>query len=179
MKEQVNHPDHYNDYPIEVTDMMEKIWGKEKVRDFCLMNAFKYRMRAGLKDNPTIDFNKEAWYLDKARELGLGINPNYLDNIQQLNKAPERPLTEEEVKGNTKDMVKVLFDRIAYTIKESDPGSIISIPLGKNIEAAIIDGLRDMLKGSGYTLDFTHFDPYFPTTDPDGTVFIKLTPKIK
>ena len=68
-KEQVNHPKHYNQYPMEVIDMMVSIWGVEKTIDFCLMNAFKYRMRLGLKDDFVQDFKKEQWYLNKAKEL--------------------------------------------------------------------------------------------------------------
>ena len=68
-KEQVNHPSHYNRYPIEVIDMMLSIWGKEETRNFCLMNAFKYRMRLGMKDSIEQDLAKEQWYLAKAKEL--------------------------------------------------------------------------------------------------------------
>lgn len=69
--EQVNHPSHYNNYPMEVIDMMENIWGTEEVITFCEMNAFKYRMRMGLKDNNSIeqDLAKEKWYLNKSNEL--------------------------------------------------------------------------------------------------------------
>ena len=69
MKEAVEHPKHYNNYPIEVIDMMLSIWGKENTINFCLMNAFKYRMRLGLKDNIEQDLAKEQWYLNKANEL--------------------------------------------------------------------------------------------------------------
>ena len=65
----VNHPPHYNQYNKEVIDMMIDIWGKEKVSIFCEINAFKYRMRIGHKDNIKQDLNKEQWYLDKASEL--------------------------------------------------------------------------------------------------------------
>lgn len=41
--ELVEHPKHYNSYPIEVIDMMVAIFGKEKTINFCLLNAFKYR----------------------------------------------------------------------------------------------------------------------------------------
>jgi len=68
-KEQVNHPKHYNLYPIEVIDMMLAIWGKEKTIDFCVMNAFKYRMRIGYKNSVEQDLEKEKWYLEKAEEL--------------------------------------------------------------------------------------------------------------
>ena len=60
---------HYNQYPIETIDMMISVFGKDKVKAFCLINAFKYRMRMGYKDDITKDFNKEQWYLNKAKEL--------------------------------------------------------------------------------------------------------------
>ena len=71
-----DHPDHYNTYPIECLDMMIAIWGKDKVRDFCIMNAFKYRMRLGHKDNIYQDIEKEEWYLRKAEELRNDNNQN-------------------------------------------------------------------------------------------------------
>jgi len=68
-KEQVNHPAHYNQYPIEVIDMLIGIFGLEKTIDFCIMTAMKYRLRLGLKDDFNQDLAKEKWYLDKAKEL--------------------------------------------------------------------------------------------------------------
>lgn len=67
--EQVNHPECYNKYPIEVIDMMEAIWGKEKMITFCEITAFKYRMRVAHKDNIETDLAKEFWYLNKAKQL--------------------------------------------------------------------------------------------------------------
>ncbi len=64
-----NHPKHYNQYPIETIEMMVRVFGKERVKDFCLINAFKYRMRLGLKDDIQTDLEKEKWYLEKAEEL--------------------------------------------------------------------------------------------------------------
>lgn len=66
---EVDHPKHYNQYPIEVIDMMIGIFGKRRVKDFCLINAFKYRMRLGHKSAMEEDFAKEQWYLNKAKEL--------------------------------------------------------------------------------------------------------------
>ena len=65
----VNQPPHYKLYPVEVIDMMAKIWGREKTRLYCIMNAYKYRMRIGLKDEIKTDLAKEQWYLNKAKEL--------------------------------------------------------------------------------------------------------------
>lgn len=74
--EMVNHPDHYNNYNIEVIDMMEKIWGPAYVLVFCQLNAFKYRMRMGTKPGGSLeeDLRKEQWYLKKAEELKEKLN---------------------------------------------------------------------------------------------------------
>jgi hypothetical protein len=64
-------PKHYQSNSMEVWEMMLKIWGKEKFIAFCEMNAFKYRMRAGLKPDQPIDrdLDKARWYEEKAKEL--------------------------------------------------------------------------------------------------------------
>lgn len=78
--EMVNHPQHYNNYDVEVVDMMEKIWGTKATMEWCKMTAYKYRMRMGtkpadedtkeaMKNKLMEDFEKEQWYLDKAKEL--------------------------------------------------------------------------------------------------------------
>lgn len=74
--EYVNHPSHYNNYSMEVIDMMLKIWGPENAATFCEMNAYKYRMRLGLKPENPIDqdLKKEKWYLDKAKSIRKEYN---------------------------------------------------------------------------------------------------------
>lgn len=67
--EQVNHPSHYNKYPMEVIDMMVRIFGVEAMQSWCVITAFKYRMRLGHKDDALQDMEKEQWYLNKAVEL--------------------------------------------------------------------------------------------------------------
>ena len=72
-KEQINHPDHYNQYPVEVITMMERIFGVDAVYHFCLLSAFKYRMRVGKKSLSIAeiqqDIDKEKWYLEMAEVL--------------------------------------------------------------------------------------------------------------
>lgn len=67
--QEVNSPAHYNGYSVEAIDMMERIFGPEKLAVFCELNAFKYRMRAGEKGYASMDLAKERWYLDKLKEL--------------------------------------------------------------------------------------------------------------
>jgi hypothetical protein len=91
--EMVNHPKHYNNYDVEVVDMMEKIWGTKATMEWCKMTAYKYRMRMGTKpgDNDTKeamknklleDFNKEQWYLKKADELKSKLFDKSIDMNQ-------------------------------------------------------------------------------------------------
>ena len=49
--------------------MRVDIFGRESTRQWCVMTAFKYRMRLGLKDDIQQDLAKEQWYLNKAKEL--------------------------------------------------------------------------------------------------------------
>ena len=73
--EMVNHPSHYNQYDIEVIDMIIKIWGPEAAALWCDITAFKYRMRMGAKPDNSIeqDIKKEQWYLNKAKEIKANL----------------------------------------------------------------------------------------------------------
>jgi len=65
----VINPQHYKQGSIEVIDMMLLIWGPEKVKIFCEINAFKYRMRAGNKEDALQDIAKAQWYENKMKDL--------------------------------------------------------------------------------------------------------------
>lgn len=65
--ETVNHPDHYQG-PNECIDVMEAMFGKLAVIDFCRCNAYKYRFRAD-KKNGKEDIAKAEWYETKLIEL--------------------------------------------------------------------------------------------------------------
>ena len=64
-------PNHYKQGSKEVIEMMELIWGKDSLGVYCEMNAFKYRMRLGLKPEQSVerDLEKANWYEQKAKEL--------------------------------------------------------------------------------------------------------------
>ena len=69
----VNHPSHYNHGGMETIDKMIKLYGIEKVKAFCELNAFKYRDRAGYKGSSDSaiarDIHKALWYENKLNEL--------------------------------------------------------------------------------------------------------------
>lgn len=68
-----SNPDYYKRYPYESIEILEKVFGKNAVATFCLLTAFKYRMRLGYKGEGEKalkqDLDKEAWYLKKYHEL--------------------------------------------------------------------------------------------------------------
>lgn len=71
MKEDVNHPDHYNAGKFECIEVMAEVFGIEDTQTFCHMNAFKYLWRCKHKGNCEKDVGKAHWYLKKSKELEL------------------------------------------------------------------------------------------------------------
>ena len=59
----VDHPSHYQG-EYECIDLMREIYGDDAVRNFCIINAYKYRFRAGKKQGETAqsDLDKADWY---------------------------------------------------------------------------------------------------------------------
>lgn len=57
MSDNVNHPDHYTQWPVEVICLTER-------ETFLIGNIIKYALRAGVKDGATYgeDMAKAAWY---------------------------------------------------------------------------------------------------------------------
>ncbi len=56
----VNHPSHYTSHPsgVEVITITEHM-------NFCLGNAVKYILRAGLKGDAITDLEKAKWYIER------------------------------------------------------------------------------------------------------------------
>lgn len=73
LSDNINHPDHYcRDGAMECIEEMILLFGKDVVKHFCLCNAWKYRYRAGMKDNAEEDIKKSDWYIQKYKELRDG-----------------------------------------------------------------------------------------------------------
>lgn len=60
MKEQVDHPDHYQSQSIEVIDIIDSF-----SLDFYKGNVVKYVLRSGKKDKEIQDLKKAHWYLTR------------------------------------------------------------------------------------------------------------------
>ena len=65
----VDHPQHYNQGKFEVIEEMEMLFGREAVKVFCRLNAYKYYRRAPFKGNMQQDYEKGDWYLNYLKEL--------------------------------------------------------------------------------------------------------------
>lgn len=66
----VNKPRHYNrEGAMECIDEMELVFGIQATADYCLLNCWKYRYRAGLKNDGFQDLQKSDWYMRKYKEL--------------------------------------------------------------------------------------------------------------
>ena len=66
--EEINHPDRYAGGKFECIEVMSDVFGKEAVKHFCLLNAFKYIWRQEKKGGVD-DCKKAVWYLNKYIEL--------------------------------------------------------------------------------------------------------------
>lgn len=65
----VDHPKHYRrEGAMECIDEMVLVFGRVATRQFCVMNAWKYRYRAADKGGEK-DMRKSDWYMKKYKEL--------------------------------------------------------------------------------------------------------------
>ena len=80
----VSHPVHYTDgCGFECIEMMEMVFGKDAVIDYCVANAFKYIWRHKQK-NGTEDIAKAEWYLKYACKLTEGGLRRHLTAIDKM-----------------------------------------------------------------------------------------------
>lgn len=56
-------PDHYRSGKLQIIEQMLILFGLDAVKTFCLLNAFKYHSRAGLKGDAILDHKKADWYM--------------------------------------------------------------------------------------------------------------------
>lgn len=85
----VNRPRHYNRKgAIECIDEMELVFGPEVTSNYCLLNCWKYRYRAGLKDNGYQDLEKSDWYMRKYKELKDKLKENVSTPVPYIDAYP-------------------------------------------------------------------------------------------
>jgi uncharacterized coiled-coil protein SlyX len=65
----VQQPPHYCARDMECIDEIKIAFGLQVAFDFCIANAWKYRYRAGLKDDVRLDNAKSEQYMRMAEEI--------------------------------------------------------------------------------------------------------------
>ena len=81
--ETINHPTHYTSgCGFECIEMMEMVFGKEAVHDFCTLNAFKYLWRYRQKGGAD-DIGKAKWYLEYTKGLNVFKNRQAIDKMRE------------------------------------------------------------------------------------------------
>lgn len=71
IKNNVNHPTHYNQGSLETIDMLKGTLTKEQYTGFLKGNVLKYVSRTEYKGKTLEDYNKAKWYLDKLIDLNI------------------------------------------------------------------------------------------------------------
>lgn len=128
--DEVKEPAHYKNHEFECIDEMIIAFGKDAVITFCVLNAWKYRNRAGSKGNAETDLKKSDEYLrfayellgepkllKNAREAGAGISSDLLNPAGKyaVKFARNHGMTIEEALSHP--MVQARFDFFSATGK--------------------------------------------------------------
>eukprot|EP01047_Picozoa_sp_COSAG01_P014255 COSAG01_NODE_691_length_14217_cov_7.862658_1_plen_72_part_10 len=69
--DKIQSPPHYRQGNIECIDAMIAAFGKDRVQEYCRLNAFKYLWRMYDKDSVDMNTRKAIWFL----QMSLGEDP--------------------------------------------------------------------------------------------------------
>lgn len=108
MSDNVNHPDHYTRWPVEVVDLTER-------ETFLIGNVLKYALRAGFKFENTCgeDLAKARWYARRHVD-NIAARDSWqsgLDSLQTHFAAADAYLASRQ--EDTTEMRDFLRDRLA------------------------------------------------------------------
>lgn len=121
MSDNVNHPDHYTKWPVEVIYLTER-------ETFLIGNVLKYALRAGVKDGATYgeDMAKARWYARRhvdniaARDswqVGLdSLQVHFADAIAYLTSRQEDTT---EMRAYLQDQLAAIYDQIEKEVCEA------------------------------------------------------------
>lgn len=114
MSDNVNHPDHYTQWPVEVIYLTER-------ESFLIGNVLKYALRAGVKDGATYgeDMAKARWYARRhvdniaARDSwqsGLDSLQTHFADADAYLTARQEDTT--EMRAYLRDQLAAIYDRV-------------------------------------------------------------------
>lgn len=121
MSDNVNHPDHYTQWPVEVINLTER-------ETFLIGNILKYALRAGVKDGSTYgeDMAKARWYARRhvdnisARDswqAGLdSLQTHFADAVAYLTSRQEDTT---EMREYLQDQLAAIHDQVEKELCEA------------------------------------------------------------
>lgn len=121
MSDNVNHPDHYTQWPVEVIYLTER-------ETFLIGNVIKYALRAGVKDGATYgeDMAKARWYARRhvdniaARDswqAGLdSLQTHFADAAAYLTARQEDTT---EMRAYLQDQLAAIYDQVEKELCEA------------------------------------------------------------
>lgn len=114
MSDNVNHPAHYTQWPIEVINLTER-------EDFLYGNVIKYALRAGVKVSSTYeeDMAKAAWYAARLVS-GIAEVTSVTDGMHALRERgaaaddylTSRPEDTAEMRAYLQDQLAIIYARV-------------------------------------------------------------------
>lgn len=122
MTDNVNHPDHYTRWPVEVINLTER-------ETFLIGNVLKYALRAGAKAGSTYeeDMAKARWYarrhIDNIAACGPGPGAG-LDSLQTHFAAADAYLAAREediteMREHLRDQLAAVYDQVEKELLEA------------------------------------------------------------
>lgn len=121
MSDNVNHPDHYTRWPVEVIYLTER-------ESFLIGNVIKYALRAGVKDGATYgeDMAKARWYSRRhvdniaahsSWQAGLdSLQAHFADAVAYLT---SRQGDVTEMRGYLQDQLDAIYNQVEKELCES------------------------------------------------------------
>lgn len=114
MNDNINHPDHYTRWPVEVINLTER-------ETFLIGNILKYALRAGVKDGATYgeDMAKARWYARRHVD-NIAVRDSWqagLDSLQMHFADAAAYLTARqedttEMRGYLQDQLAAIYDQV-------------------------------------------------------------------
>lgn len=86
-------PSHYKQFPVESIEFMVLVFGKKWTAIFCLLSAFKYQMRIGLKPEQSYERERAKidWYMNTIEVIyGMDKLKSKLKCKEKLNQLFKR-----------------------------------------------------------------------------------------
>lgn len=121
MSDNVNHPDHYTKWPVEVVDLTER-------ETFLIGNVLKYALRAGVKSGSTYgeDMAKACWYARRhvnniadrdSQRAGLdSLQARFADAAAYL---ASRQADVTEMRSYLQDQLAAIYSRVEEELCET------------------------------------------------------------